>query len=270
MNCEQAREQLPDYLTRELDQTATRELETHLAACAWCREEAGMWERLSALPEEQPGPELRQRFDAMLAAYREGVEHAAPVPLRRSRFALWLESWWPAQPAFQFSIAMGSLVVGLAAGHVLFPSGGSANPNPELASLRREVRDTRELVTLSLLQQQSAGERLRGVTYSYRVEHADTDVLKALFETLNYDVSPDVRLAAVDALRRFGKEATVRRGLRATLATQESPLVQIAVIDALVDMHEREAAGALRQLQQNARANDTVRQRAAWALEKLK
>ena len=270
MKCEQAREQLPDYLAAGLDETTAREMDTHLAACPWCREEAAMWERLGALAEEQPRPELRQRFDAMLSAYREGVEQAPSAPAPRSWLTVFLESWWPARPAFQFAIAVMFLIAGLAAGNLLHSTPAAPAANPELARLRQEVHDTRELVTLSLLQQQSASERLRGVTYSYRVDRADPDVLKALLETLNYDVSPDVRLAAVDALRRFGAEAAVRRALLESLPKQESPLVQIAVIDALVDMKAGEAAGPLRQLQQNAAANETVRQRAAWALEKLK
>ena len=55
----------------------------------------------------------------------------------------------------------------------------------------------RQLVTLSLLQQQSAGDRLQGVNWSYRVEQPDTAVLAALLTTVNHDPNVNVRLAAV-------------------------------------------------------------------------
>lgn len=259
MKCEQAREQLPDFLARRLDLDAHRELEAHLGGCPWCREEAEMWARLEALPEEPPTPALRARFDAMLAAYREGMEHTGPAGPRH---------WWFRPPAWQFSTAALFLLAGIAVGRLLIPSGQS--DRGELARLRDEVHNTRELVTLSLLQQQSASQRLRGINWSYRVDHPDRDVLAALLETLNYDTSVDVRLAAVDALRRFSGDAAVRRGLADALGTQPSPLVQIAVIDGLVEMREREAAPALAKLARDREANESVRQRAGWAIEQLK
>ena len=66
----------------------------------------------------------------------------------------------------------------------------------------------RQMVALSLMQQQSAGERLRGVSWAYRVESSDTEVLSALLYTVNNDQSVNVRMAAVEALARL------RRGAR--------------------------------------------------------
>ena len=43
-----------------------------------------------------------------------------------------------------------------------------------------------QMVALSLMQQQSAGERLRGVSYAYRVQSSDTEVLSALLATVNH------------------------------------------------------------------------------------
>jgi hypothetical protein len=266
MRCEQAREQLADYLAGDLDDRAQREIREHLTLCAWCREEAAMWDRLGALAAEEPSPALRDRFEAALAAYREGLEQARPAR-RRPRLGAWLDTWWPDRPAFQLAIALGTMAVGLAAGYLLF---SGRRGSDEIARLREEVRDTRELVTLTLLQQQSAGDRLRGVTYSYRVSQPDPDVLAALLRTLNYDTSPDVRLSALDALHRFGREGIVRRGLVDSLGRQQSPLVQIAVIDTLVDMRERDAAGVLVKLREDRGANEMARQRAAWALAQLK
>ena len=126
----------------------------------------------------------------------------------------------------------------------------------------------RQLVTLSLLQQQSATERLRGVNYSYRAEPNDTEVLSALMQTMDLDPNVDVRLAAVDALRQF-KTPDARRGLVDSLKKQESPMVQIAIIDALAELKERSAAPAMRALLTETRTDDNVRKRVESVLNKF-
>ena len=128
----------------------------------------------------------------------------------------------------------------------------------------------RQLVTLSLLQQQSASERLRGVTFSYRAEPNDMEVLSALLRTVGTDTNVGVRLAAVDALRNFGNSPVGRRGLRNALARQESPLVQISIIDALTEMQDKDAIPAMQSLSQMPDLDANVRQRLKEALETLK
>jgi hypothetical protein len=271
MKCEQVREQLPDYWTGELDAAAKPEMEAHFAACAACRAEAetlgAIWRKLSAIPEERPGRALRARFEATLEAYVQGLRQAQRGPTTRERLDKFLEGWWPRQPAFQFGFAVVFLAIGLFAGYS-FRQG--AQSGGEVAQLREEVHRTRQLVALSLLQQQSASERLKGVDWSYRVGQPDTQVLSALLHTVNYDTNVNVRLAALDALHRSAANEMVRRGLVESLDRQSSPMVQIAVIDALVDIRAKQAADALKDLTQEAGLNPEVRERAEWGLEQLK
>lgn len=262
MDCEEVRERLPDFLAGEIGPTARAAVEAHLAGCAECSGAVEMWAKLGALPDEQPSPMLRARFDAMLAAYREGTEQAERSR-RRFSFGGWLESWWPYRPAFQFGIAVVCLIAGAAAGHLLTGRG----EGEDLARLREEVRNTRQLVAVSLMQQQSASERLRGVDWSYRVAQPDQEVLSALLGAVRYDSSVDVRLAAVDALRRYSNEPQVRQGLLQAMGGSQSPLVQIALIDWMVETRDRQAVGVLRQLKDDKAVNEDVRKRADWGLQ---
>ena len=127
----------------------------------------------------------------------------------------------------------------------------------------------RQLVTLSLLQQQSATERLRGVNYSYRVEPDDSEVLSALLRTVNQDSSVDVRLAAIDALRSFGESPIARRGLVQSLGRQNSPLTQIALVDTLTELKERSSVGTMRQLLHEKDLDENVRKRLTTAIRRL-
>jgi len=71
----------------------------------------------------------------------------------------------------------------------------------------------KQMVMLSLLKQQSASERLRGVNWSYQIEQPDEQVLSALLRALDSDPNVNVRLAAVDALQQFARRALVKKGL---------------------------------------------------------
>ena len=127
----------------------------------------------------------------------------------------------------------------------------------------------RQLVALSLLQQQSASQRLRGVSWAYRAEPGNTEILDALVSAVNHDTSVNVRLAAVDALHTFAASPATRRAIVESLPRQDTPLVQVALIDLLVDLKEREASKELRALTVSDSVNDGVKQRAQWALERL-
>ena len=77
------------------------------------------------------------------------------------------------------------------------PPSGTNLPrrNKEIAKLHEEIASTREMVALSLLQQQSATERLRGVDYTGRMQTMEPEVVSALTEAVAHDPSVNVRLA---------------------------------------------------------------------------
>jgi HEAT repeat protein len=147
---------------------------------------------------------------------------------------------------------------------------GNAKTNSQdLAAMHTELTSMRQMVALSMLQQQSASQRLEGVTWTRREEHLDPQVLSALMHTLRYDQSVDVRLAALDALSRHAGQPQVKKTVVDALQEQQSPLVQVALIDQLVEWRDAEAAPGLEKLRQSPNLNPTVRQRADWAISKL-
>jgi HEAT repeat protein len=142
----------------------------------------------------------------------------------------------------------------------------SEQQTADLDQLRAELRDTRQIVVLSLMQQQSASERLRGVSWSNRIEKPDTEILSALLDTLMHDPNVNVRLAAVDALKKFGESQIVRRGTLQALMEQDSAVVQVALIDFMVELQDKDSVETLRTFARDMTVNEGVRQRAAWSL----
>ena len=260
MTCEEARL----LLTEELggNRAGSSELQEHIAMCPACSAEAEqvrtIWLRLADVPEPEPRPGMSTRFYAALDAYQQGM--------REQRSGFW--RWWPSTPVWQVAVSMGCLAAGLLTGTLVAGRSAPAS-SKEIAELHKEMTGMRQMVTLSLLQQQSASERLRGVTWSYRAEPNDMEVLGALLRTVSSDSNVDVRLAAVEALRNFGDSSVARRGLQNALLKQESPLVQIAITDALAELHDKSAAPTLRRMLEMPNLDPNVRRRVNEALTAL-
>ena len=255
MTCEETTPLLMDRLQGHLAPADEAQLAAHLATCAACRAEVDAmtetWNSLGNLDDEQvPHERLRARFHAGLAAYEA----------RESRH--WSErlfgGWWPQQPALQMGLAAALALVGLAVGQQL--------PSPvdtEVAALRDEVR----AVGIALLGHQSASERLLGVEWSRHTARSP-EVVNALLERVQYDSNLSVRLAAVDALRAELDRPGVIEGLAMALGRQESPLLQVALTDALLAA-EQPAVDAVRSVLERAELDPAVREYLQMALSEV-
>lgn len=270
MTCQQIKEKFPDYLIGDLDQKNMKDVQSHLATCHSCREEleslSAIWTKLGVLPEEQPSPTLRNNFYSMLEEYKQGLEKEKSPSFLRAFFERWKGHLWPSRPAFQISFALIFLVVGLAGGYIL---NSSRQSSIDLAHLRQEVQSMRQTLAVSLLEKSSPGERLRGVSLSYDMEQPGVKLIDALIHTLNHDSNVNVRLAAVDALYLFYKNPVVRENLIDSLNKQDSPLVQIALVDLIVTMRERRAIESLKLLVQNEELNPDVKQRIEQGIQQI-
>jgi len=262
MTCEQFNDMMAGYGERRL---GTREMafaREHLEICATCKSDFEMWQKLAELPPEQPSPSSRARFEHMLDAYQEGRWEKRE---RTPWFAAWMRS------AFAPPLATALAAVLLLAGFIAGERSGASRPtgDAQIASMQSELTNMRQLVALALMEQQSASQRLQGVNYSTQVERPDPEIAAALLHALRFDNSVDVRLAALDALRRYKTDAQVRTGLLSALQDQQSPLVQIALIDLFVEMRESGVKDNLRRMEQDQKVNPVVRQRAQWGIQQL-
>jgi hypothetical protein len=217
------------------------------------------WHGLGLLPEEHPSAALRARFYQKLSDLNNG----------RSRPLTGGYAWWKpglAGLVRQMTIVIALFCLGMYVGRVSMS--GHNSPADE-ARLQNQVQSLQQTVALSLLERQSATSRLEGVSWSSRVTRPDGDLLSALVSALNHDPNTNVRLASLDALEKFSSDPGVRKSLVNSIATQDSPLVQIALIDALVQIKDNGAAGEFRKLTSDTETNAAVRQRAQWGLHSL-
>lgn len=269
MKCDDLKNWFADSLSGSGDEALDADARAHLAGCPKCSSEYEtlhrLWDKLGNLGEAEPGRSMRARFYSMLDGYKDGIELSQGRD-KGKRSGFWYGWLLPGMPALQIALAVLFLIAGAVIGRLSVVEGPGKS---EITQLRSEVHEMTQMVALSLLQQQSASERLAGVSMSQRVGQPDEKVLNALVHALDFDPSVDVRLAAIDALYRFSDQRLVRRALVDSLPRQGSPLVQIALIDLIVELRERQSAEVLRRLADDGNINQAVRERARWGLQRL-
>ena len=194
-----------------------------------------LWDALDRLPEEQPGPALRQRFYRMLDEETERAAPAAPKQRPSRGWREMIEALLPRPARLGVAWALPALVAGVLLG-TRVPAPERTGETPEISELRQEVRSLSRMVTLSLLQQESASERLKGVSYGRSTGATDERVLTALLAAVAEDPNVNVRLAAIDALGAVVERPGVQKTLVDSLPRQESPMVQIALVDLLAEV----------------------------------
>lgn len=211
--------------------------------------------RLQELEHPTPSSAMDARFEAWMSGYTSAVSQKPTWQLR-------LNTWWRMhwQPALAF------LAIGLLLGALLVPKG------QESANLADEVRDMKKMLMLTLIEQPQARDRIKAVNIATELpgKQPDQAVIEALISTLNQDVSNNVRLAALEALMAYGGNEQVRKALIHSIAKQTSPLMQVALADAMVLLQEKSAADSFSQLLDSAQVEESVASKLKSTIATLK
>ncbi|MEE8526168.1 MAG: hypothetical protein V3T72_19700, partial [Thermoanaerobaculia bacterium] len=237
--------------------------------CDACRLEVEslrrVWDGLEMLADEAPPATVGDRFYAMLDGYRQAAESEPRFDGWLSRLGLsrpglsrpgrWWASWWPQQPVRQLAWTLAAVAAGLVVGTRLT----APSADGEMARLHDEVASLTRVVGLSLLEQGSASDRLRGVSYSRRGAAADPRILEVLVGVVENDPDVNVRLAALDVLAGFADRESVLDGLRRSLPRQRAPLAQLALIEVLLAADGPESRATVRRWLAEGTVDETVR-----------
>jgi len=145
----------------------------------------------------------------------------------------------------------------------------AAVPNKQLEELTAQMHEMRELMMLSLLQNPSASERMRAVSYTSEIHHVNPKIAEALLTTLNNDPNVNVRLTTLEALTHFARDPIVREGLIESILQQESPLVQAAMADVMLKLQEKRSIQPFKKLLQQKDLNGMVRSKIEDTINRL-
>jgi HEAT repeats len=261
-------ERIIDYIENNLSGEALREFEQNLAADPALQQQvAELQETLRLLQKMTPLEPPEAMDETFYAWLQHETPPAAQVTtgatqpiLGKIMAATWL------RVAAAAVVLLGVFWIGRRTADT--DLSGLKDQVKELASLRHEVQETKQLM-MTMLREESASKRIKAVNYSYTIEKPDNEVMKVLINTLNHDENINVRLAAVDALSHFGKEKIVRDALIHSLVSQREPDLQIAIIDMLVMMNEKRAVPQMQQLLVNEQTEPLVKRRAQESVRML-
>ncbi|WP_268121872.1 HEAT repeat domain-containing protein [Roseivirga pacifica] len=152
---------------------------------------------------------------------------------------------------------------------VSFYAGGKFGKDSEVEQMREELAQMKSLM-FEQLNSSSASGRLQAVNNSMEMENPDAETIDVLIQTMLFDESMHVRTAAVEALVQFGEHKGVNTALVNALDTENEPAVQIAIINALVTLKDKNNIDALEQLAERDSVLKEVRGEAFMGVFKLK
>ncbi len=269
MECNNIKELIIEYMDGSLTSKEAEKVDAHISLCEECRQELeamkSLWLGLDDLKMEKVSDRLKSNINKMIDTYNLGTCDAGNVKFQAS-FIKWLESWWPRRPVIQLASTMALLIIGLLTG---FSIGSRTESKNEIVQLKTDVNQLQQVIMTSILDQNSAIERIRGLSMTGMVKNSDKEFYSTLLLILNSDSNVNVRLAAVNALANFSGNEYVRRELVKSLSLQSSPLVQVSLIDLLATIKEPDASLALIYIINDSETNKYVKERAKKALKQF-
>ncbi len=160
------------------------------------------------------------------------------------------------------------LIIGFIGGR-MYPVQQPDMESSQMAELKNDVKEMKQMVMFSMLKQQSASERLKAVNYVKEFNDPDPKIVAALLKTLNEDDNVNVRLAAARALADFPAVDSAREALVNSLGKQTDPIVQLALIDIFVDLEEKRAVKQMQKLLEQGETLDVVKEEVQKGLKVL-
>jgi hypothetical protein len=212
-------------------------------------------ERIVKMESLSPSLDLDDKFYAALAKEKKSIVKPQSSFNWSSLFQ------WNAQTGF----ALALLVVGLVSGYMI----NALKPDPEIKVLTNEMTEMKELMMLSMLEKESATDRLKAVSLTSDIDKASKKVTDALLHVLNNDPSANVRLATLEALSTYARNPEVRVKLVQSIATQDDPLVQIGLAELMVELHEKSSVKELRKLMDGKTTPKEVKEKLKESIDVL-
>jgi hypothetical protein len=170
---------------------------------------------------------------------------------------------WP-ELAPKLALASVALILGVTIGYLVKPAGGNTNEQ-----LGQQLSELKEMVMLSMLEKESASERLKAVSLTEQMDEASAKVTGALLQTLNNDENVNVRLAALDALKPYVHQSQVRQELVHSIAKQSSPLVQVALAEMMAELQVKSSVEELQKIVQSDSTPADVKNRIKQSIDVL-
>jgi hypothetical protein len=263
MKCENDKELITRWINNELSEAERNAFEIHLSSCAECRQELkateAIWNLMGEVSAPQPSADMPVRFQAMLEDFKEAQKEKASSPI--NGFFEKLRQLWSFQPGMQLAYTIVLVVIGIGFGYFINRPSVDGTSKQEMADIRKDMREMKETMMLALLENPSASERIRGVSYTSEIKsvNKNKEVIAALLSTLNTDPNVNVRLVTLEALTQYSDDAAVRTGLVQSIVQQDSPIMQAAMADVMLKLKDKRSVDSFKKLLQQKDLDHSIR-----------
>ncbi len=213
--------------------------------------------------------QMDQRFYDMLNAE---VNQESVLKNQQSP-GLWqrILGWFQLPQVRKLSYGFSFMVVGVFLGHYLH----LLNNQSTLEAERIAIKDQQiqALTVLSLLDMPSVNKRLMAVNLASMNENPNESIVDALLATLKQDSNINVRLEALEVLAAYAnnnrQDAEIRADLVSSINYQDSPMVQIALANLMLQLNEKQAVEPIQQLLKQPELIEPVRTQLNQTLDEL-
>ncbi|PKP33918.1 MAG: hypothetical protein CVU00_09160 [Bacteroidetes bacterium HGW-Bacteroidetes-17] len=213
---------------------------------------------------EIPGPSsvMSDRFYQMLEAEMDESKLASTEGSILSDLNNFLTQFLTSK----LSYGLIMLLFGWMIGFWIMPNTSVSN---QMSQMNTEIQQMKELVMFSMLDQPMASERLQAMKMISTSPVDNEKIIGSLLEALNKDSDVNVRMAAVEALLAFANLDQVRTGLKESVFKQNSPLVQLTLVDGLVAINDKAAIPIFERLISSNDVHQAVKDRSREGITKL-
>lgn len=226
-----------------------------------------IWDALGNIETPELSNEMKTRFYAMLDTFKNEAEEK-----KQSSWSIFVErlkAIFQYKPAYNWAYALVLLILGGGIGYFAGKPSNTVSSADKIEKLSNEVQEMRQMMMLSMLENPAATERMKAVSYTQELKTVDDQIIDALLTTLNLDPNENVRIVTVEALVELADNPKVREGLVQSLMKQESPLVQVALADAMLKLQEKRSIKEFKQMLNKGTLDSTVKQKIQKTIKAL-
>lgn len=261
MNCNDVLNNLEAYFSEMLPEETRKAMDDHFSSCTDCRkkleESIRLEELIVQIPFEDPDENLKNEFVEFIDSERKRIMLQGS---ERSYVG------WKRIMPLTVAASILFFVLGYFGGQLLSKPGIEEE---QIIALQNEVRETKNMMILSMLKQSSASKRIMAVNISEELDRLEPELREALFLSLNGDKSENVRLAALEALSRYAGVPEIREELVKSFSLQTDPIIQISMINMMVNLNEKASVPVMEKLIADENTYESVKNQARQGLKLL-
>ncbi len=199
----------------------------------------------------EPSSQMDQNFYAILH------EEVAQDVVQKKGIWQVLTAWLQLPQLRLMAYGFSFLFFGVFIGHYLHLLNGQSDLEAERLAIKDQ--QIQALTVLSLLDMPSANKRLMAVNLAGMSDNPNDSIVDALLVTLKQDSNVNVRLEALEVLAQHTEQVSVRSGLVQAINFQNSPMVQIALANLMLQLNEQKAVEPIQRLLKQPELIDPVR-----------